>query len=301
MMKAYENIYTKYLTDGKGLSTTSATFIANVAKEYIANKESQLENITFINTYMELLSDGKKVQTSVGVTDETINGFVNDLSQIAEMKTLCAWIWEAVKAKDEMIRAAKGVSMETWYEETTGKKWSELYAEYSKDYVDPKLNRSVSEQVQYLKDETYAAVFGKFIHPNSRVNGFHKARKTLHDIVSNPITVEGNGQDRVIVSKSASVSEDVVENTYMGIQKLWREFEASVNRVKYKEEQEENNLELEKSAVSSAYLALYKEYTEKCCAWRTAEVNRLSKLKIVIPAELESIYLFVESLGKKEE
>lgn len=300
-MKAYENIYTKYLTDEKGLSTTSATYIANVAKEYIANKEAQLENITFYNTYMELLSEGKKVQTGVGVTDDDVNNFVNDLSQIAEMKTLCAWIWEAVKAKEDLIRTAKGVSMETWYEETTGKKWSDLYKEYSKDYVEPKLNRTISEQVHYLKDETYAAVFGKFIHPNPRVNSFHKARKTLHEIEANPITVEGNGQDRVIVSKSPSVSHEVAENTYMSIQKLWREFEASVNRVKYKEEQEENKLELEKSNTSSAYLALYKEYTEKHSAWRVAEVNRLSKLKIVIPNELESIYLFVESLGKKEE
>lgn len=297
-MKAYENIYTKYLTDEKGLSTTSATYIANVAKEYIANKEAQLENITFYNTFMELLSEGKNVQTGIGVTDETVNAFVNKLSEIAEMKTLCAWIWEAVKAKEDIIRAAKGIDMETWYEETTGNKWSDLYASYNTSYVDPKLNRTLAEQVRYIKDETYAAVFGKFIHPRG---SFHNARKALHVVNTNPITVEGTGQDRVIVNKAASVSPDVIENTYMSIQKQWREFEASVNRVKYKEEQEENNNTLERSNESAKYLALYKEYTEKHNAWKTAEVNRLSKLKIVIPAELESIYLFVESLGKKDE
>lgn len=299
-MKAYNKIYTKYLTDGKGLSTTSATHIANLAKEYIANKELQLENITFYNTYMELLAEGKNVQTGIGVTDETVKSFIADLNQIAEMKTLCAWIWEAVKEKEELIKAAKhDVSMEDWLEETEGIKMNDLYQKYhNTDLIQPKMNRTLTEQVRYIKDETYAAVFGKFIHPKG---SFHKARKMMHEVATNPITVEGNGQDRVIVSKAASVSSEVVEDMYMSIQKQWREFEASVNRVKYKEEQELNNINLENSNQMSNYLALYKEYTEKYNAWKLSETNRLSKLKIVIPAELEEIYLFVESLGKKEE
>lgn len=291
-----KEIFEGYLTENKGLSSTSANYIANLGKEYIVELEAKLKSITCYNTYNTIISANEMIQTDTGITDEQLNEFNEILEKIASIKSLTAWLREAIKSKESRIANVKRTQMRDWVNDTYHINIDEYITQ--NEYKHAEYDRTIDEQAKYLKSETFAAVYGQFIHQNSP---FNAARKRYYDVINKPKAIEGNGQDRIIVSYKPSVSSENLEDTYMTLQHTWREYEASLNKMKYDTEQENTKREIAAKQDYNEKLTKYKEYVNLYHTWQTSEINRISKLKIFIPDMFVETYKFLESLGKVED
>ena len=83
-----------------GLTSTSANHIANLAKEAYQNLENELNSICFYTTKVSLLGTSTKEVLHYG--NQLID--VTKLDKIAELKSLIAWLREAIKAKEQLTR-----------------------------------------------------------------------------------------------------------------------------------------------------------------------------------------------------
>lgn len=296
-MAANSFIYDKYLTSEKGLTSTAANYIANIAKEYIVELETKLSNIVCYNTYMELISSNNPILVEHGISDENITAFETILKSIANIKAFSAWLREGIKAKEAMIAEVKRTYIQAYLKNKYNIDASDFTGATLKKYTPAEYDRSVNEQAKYLELETYAAVFGKFIHNDG---AFNIARKKFYEIQSKPHKIEGDGQDRIITNFRPSVNAEVLDSVYMQLQHEWRKYESELNKLKYDTEQENNKRDLEVNAENAKKLHEYKEYMQEYNTWQTEEINRISNLKIYIPENFKETYKFLETLGEKE-
>ena len=91
-----------------GLTSTSANHIANMAKEYYQALNEELENIRWYDTTIQLISANENKTLSKGQTSTEINATVD---KIYKCKALIAWLREALKAKDEIVRSIKNTTL----------------------------------------------------------------------------------------------------------------------------------------------------------------------------------------------
>ncbi|MDE5667952.1 MAG: hypothetical protein K2I24_00280, partial [Duncaniella sp.] len=61
-----------FTADGKGLTSTSANHIANLAKEMIRNIQTSLDEMTFYSTNVSLISGETPHTLNQGVTDTDV-------------------------------------------------------------------------------------------------------------------------------------------------------------------------------------------------------------------------------------
>ena len=105
-------------TEGVKLSSTSANHIANLAKEYIQGVETQLNNICFFNAEVALVgSVGGASTIQTGGTSEVLNDLQSLLEGVAQAKSLIAWLREAIKAKENLMKGLQTISLEDWCKE----------------------------------------------------------------------------------------------------------------------------------------------------------------------------------------
>lgn len=282
----------------KGLTSTSANHIANLAKEYIQSAEMYLNNIVFYNTDMSLIgSDTKRLRT--GSDSEILQSIQATILNIAKAKSLIAWLREAIKAKQNLIKSLEGVKIENWatqFNITLPEKPIYNTPLTEEEYYD---SLDIKERNRYYELETEAAIIGKYIHPNG---SFACQRQKLKDIIYNPNRAEGSGRDTIIYSYTPTLSINDVDETFFELQKLHREKQAQLNAMKHNCE-----LALNKSInkCNSDYTTALTEYknemdiiSSKFSEWVQEEYQKYSNLKIVIPNSLVGIYNEINSLGK---
>ena len=96
-----------------GLTVTSANYLANLAKETYKSVEAELSNIVFYNTEVGLLSSQETKPMRIGNTVDDLNAIEQKLDYIAELKSLIAWLREAMKAKSRLFREINDLTDET--------------------------------------------------------------------------------------------------------------------------------------------------------------------------------------------
>ena len=84
----------------KGMTSTSANHLANIAKEVIRDKETELAAIRFYSESVELINSEKKLLKEGYNKPERIGQLIEE---IAAMYSFSAWAREAIKRKDEML------------------------------------------------------------------------------------------------------------------------------------------------------------------------------------------------------
>lgn len=283
---------------GVALTSTSANYIANLAKEYIQSMESDLNNICFTDITVGLInSDSKLIQS--GISADNLNDVPNILERIAKAKSLIAWLREAIKAKENIGKKIDSLTTEDYCKEKgiehprCPKQESHLTEE---EYYS---SLSVSERNRYYQLETIAAVIGKYIHPMGVLS---EARKDLKDKVRHPYSVVGTGRDTLVYHNTPTVTETDVDFVFFELQKRHREVQAQLNSIKH-----ECDLAIDASIneVLTKFSAAHEEYKNEVgqitidfMAWKEAKRQEYSKLKIIIPNSLMEIYQNINSLGK---
>ena len=284
-----------------GLTSTSATHLANIAQETIVSHEEKLKNLNFVTTRVDIVGSPTHSEKMVNIGyDETFLGQIRSvLEEIAEMNAFCAWVREAVKAKDKELKAIDEMDIDVWCEENgfeLAKEPMRPRRIYENDII-AKMN--VKERNEYYQLEAIAATIGKCIHNEGPLAG---ARKELQNKMVKPFSTEGSGQEMLIYSHTPSVEPQKVEDIFFELQKWHRSNEQQLNKIKFdiKKRLEEENL-----ANNQKYNTEVKDAHQEISAqisafnkWQIEERTRLSRLKVIIPNSLQGTY---DKLSRLEE
>ena len=228
----------------KGLTSTSASHLADLAQKTVLGNEAKLKNMSFITTKVDIVGSlsesGKTV--SLGYDEKGLSEVKGLLEEIAEMNAFCAWMREAIKAKEREIQQINRCSFDEWCQlfgypviEKT-----ELPKEIRAEDLIAEMN--VKERNRYFTLEAIAATIGKYIHPGGK---FSDAREELLTKTMKPYTADGIGKDTLIYSHTASVSQEKVEEVFFELQKIHRQNERELNRIKFALKRESDRLNLE--------------------------------------------------------
>ena len=269
-----------------GLTTTSANHIANIAKEKYQLLLKQLETITLYNTNIGLISSEKQ-PLSYGV--ETLSNVKPSLETIAQLKSLIAWLREAIKAKERLFEDVKSENF--GLVAPVRPICENLMTE--DEYV---ATWSIKKRNRYYFLETMCATIGSYIHPNG---AFAKAREEYMNKLTNPLKVVGQGRDTTIYEYVPSIDSEEVENTFMALQSEYRTYQAELNSLKYEIEEAIRSDNLSKGNKYLSEMQNYEvsldNYNAEIKTLRLKENERISNLKIIIPDSLQKIYQEVKA------
>lgn len=286
--------------EGVALTSTSANHIANLAKEYIQGVETQLNNICFFNTEVALVgSVGGASTIQTGESSEVLDSLQSLLEGVARAKSLIAWLREGIKAKANLMNGVHNISLEDWCKENGMVKPETPNYGHILTEVEYYASLPIKERNRYYQLETEAAVLGKYIHPDGHLSN---TRKELKDKIYHPHKVDGEGRDALIYTYTPTVDIAEVDNVFFELQKKHREIQAQLNAMKYSCEQvineSTNKVNTEFMAASQKYQAELKDVLGAFKTWKDIKSQEYSKLKIIIPNSLLSIYNTINSLGK---
>lgn len=276
-----------------GITSTSANFLANIAKELYRNYEQELDNIVFYTTTVKLLGTAESSLIKEGVS--SVANVETRLRQIAQLKSLIAWLREGIQAKERLIKEAQNGGYEYYGIEVPDTPEKEEYL--TSDTIIAGFNIKQRNRYYYL--EAFCSTIGKYIHPDGV---FAKERYMLQKRIHEPNEVRGDGRDTIIYSYKPSIPTDDVENTFMELQQTCREYQAELNSIKH---QIEDTLNKDTAAKNIDYVERYNAYSKEM-GMIDAELTRkrkeaviaASNLKIIIPDSLKDIYETVKSVGK---
>lgn len=281
----------------KGLTSTEANHYANMAKEITEASTKYLSNMRFYSTYIESLSGTSKKLMSQGLT--TLDA-ESHIKLIASMNTFCAWVREAIKEKDGMLKELDLTSLETWAF-NNNIELPEAPVMIPGSIAPSECNIintwSAEKRLKYLSLEATAATIGKYIHPNGAIS---QAREEFHTAISNPIKKEALSSEIILYSNVPTISENSVEEFFMNLQNEHRKFEKELNSLKSELKSEVNKQTLLNNQKHTDNINKfndeYNEYTIKRAKittefnnWKTKEQERISALRIILPQEIAII------------
>lgn len=281
----------------KGLTSTSANHLANMAKEVVLKEERALENVSFVSRFVELLQGGHRKQLLYGWTVKEMEHIPTMLSTIGNMKAFQAWVREAIKARDEEKELIEGLSLQN-YCEVHNLRFPTYpdYKPFTEDMALAELN--IKERNEYYRIEAHAAQIGKYIHPNGK---FSQAREVYMKKMLNKAEASGTGINTVCYEYEGSITYQEMDEMFFKLQDQHRELNARLNQIKHKLKTRVEDETLKRSGEYQRALATYqaeiKDLNLKLQDWKAGLLKELGNLKIIIPAELEETFNHLN--GKK--
>lgn len=283
-----------------GLTNTSANYIANIAKEKYQDIEGKLRNFHLYSTTCGLIGSKERSALQEGVGQEFLDNMEENLVNVARLKSLIAWLREAIKARESLIAEIKMTSEQ------------EICAVLGMDCPNSpeKLRRLTSDDVvttwnikqrnRYYYLETLCATLGAYVHKNG---SFNEARQDLITALSCKHFTNGEGRDTVIYERIPSVSIENVDKTFFELQAKYREYQAELNSMKHEIEMKLQADDNEKSSIETDNLNNYhmkmREIHDATSNWKRQQLENIQKMRIVIPDSLKGIYEYVSQAGKE--
>lgn len=305
-----------------GVTSTSANYVANVAKEMVRSEQEALDNLDFVTT--TVADDLYQVKcgriTKRGDNEEALMQIPEKLDRVAKMKSLIGWLREGIKAKDEMIAKVKKMGdheighilqiqepyhltesqrkNDCWDDAAGFKFYLTKVAPTEEEYM-KQLPEAEQRKIQLL--QTKAAVMGKFIHEKG---AFGMARKNAFECGRNPVVVERGGSIKptMFYTSHLEVSKEKIDEVYFSLQNAYREVQQELNALLFKTKElwrkECLRIEEDNKVIMQEYDIAYRDYLQAIRQWKEARVAEISDYKIIIPQELREIFDEVNHIGK---
>lgn len=278
-----------------GLTSTSTNFIANQAKEYVESLKEYLSTTNFLDSTIELIGSGKETLSKKGFSSEELQRIEKVLNSIVSAYSLIAWLREALKAKENIGKQLREMTIDDWARENNIAlpKYPEAPSKLSEEDVISEW--SVKDRNRYLTAQTFCSVYGKYIHPNG---DFSKARKEFLNKKFNSIEYTECGSNTIIHRYTPTVDESLIESTFKNLQFKWRENQAIVNSYRHKID---TTIEDDYTNQVAEYRNKFNKITEELDSYRTQfkeyienKTKEASALKIIIPNDLKTIYEIIK-------
>ena len=282
----------------QGLTKTSANHIKDLASHKLENAIAAIDKMSFINEDIAIIGNAERHVAQKGWDETALNDLDSDLDYISRVKSLQAWLGEALKAKNELERQLSRITFDDFlkFKGYTLNKPNVPSELTKQEWVD---SLNVKERNRFLHLETLCAVYGKCIHPSG---SFDTARKKLQKVVNQPTLIEGQGINTIFHHYSPSIDINDIEQRYFELQAKHREYQAEFNASQHKFELVRDAQLHEDMTHYDELLNEYQSQRDKYLSEYTQYKKELQKkvadLKIIIPHDLESIYNEINSLGK---
>ena len=289
-----------------GLTSTSANFLANKAKELV--KSLELSNFSLISTEVEMLSTGRTAIVKKGKTKQEFEEIKSNLDKTAKLNSLIAWLREAIKAKEFQLEEVENFGFSTWMRVFYPNISLINYGAEVKDNPQPEKpsfsvdkyiveNFSVKDINEYLMLNSTCAVIGKFIHPDG-VFSRERARAFEEE---GQVYIENKDGMPLVYTKGLSVPKEEIDKTFFNLQELHREFQKRLNKIRFDVERElqeqkdkyqkeysrYQSIEYQNDTLINAAKAKFMEEFEN---WKIDNLNKIRDKKIIIPNDLKEIY-----------
>lgn len=285
-----------------GITSTSANYLANLAKEELAQDQAELDAADFLTVSVNVIGSGAAPMIfSEGKDEEYVESLEKRFNKGGAMNSFCAWMREAIKAKEDEELYWKNYSLHDWAKDVEGIEVPQVDYKPVPTIEDVVGDMNVKEREEYYHLEAEAAFIGKYIHEKGSIN---EARKKLHKGLAKPAWKEGSGRDTLIYNNTASVKPELVDAEFEKLQNKHRSVEQRLNSIKAKQKDELNkritkhrmDLIAETQRVQSETSIL----TEKYRKFIQDKLEEVNKLKIVIPEHLKETYEYLNAKGKSE-
>jgi hypothetical protein len=308
--------YTKFFGT-KGLTSTSANYISNIAKEIIKTI-NVVDKLSFANVSVADFSNNSQEKFFIekGISEEDFNNLEKNIEIKAKLNALISWFREAIKAREAQIESMERYDFQEWLENEKnitdvyfGKVMPVLPEEgyphiTIEEYIEQ--NFSVKEMTKYFYLQSICSTLGKFIHPD----GVYANAKEDIKKRENTSYIKETTSSNILYSVSSSIPMEEIEAKFFALQDKQREWQKLYNEIKfnvekavqkYNDEQnaKKENYRSEVRKVEAEVAVIRGEYQKEFRAWKVDELNRLRSLKIIIPNDLNDIYQYVSAYGKQ--
>ena len=279
-----------FLTSEKGLTSTSANYLCNIAKEHIKTLQKELEDFSAFDEFKQLIGTSNCVQTAVG--KENIGIFKDYIKAISNLNAFVAWLREAITYKDGILSNAVNKIYDQMAEQMP-------VMPQRKTYTEDDIMKTWSQDkiVRYYTLEAKAAHYGKLIHPSGT---FAKFRDGYYKKLYKPKSISGEGRDAIITSLSPAVPEETVEEIFMSLQAKYREYEKQFNALKFELKEEADNLNRQELSAYTIALSEYQAELNQFNADKQKRIldeqERIGKLKIVVPERFNEIFKLLNEM-----
>ena len=306
-------MYKKFF-DEKGLTSTSANYISNIAKE-IVNTYNDINRISFENVDVETLGSDKIYRIKEGMKQDVFNNLEQSLTNKAKLYALISWLREAIKAREYQLEEVEDYNLDEWLAEykdmnddTFGIEMPTAdkseFEHITKDEYITK-NFTIKEINEYFFLQNMCAVLGKFVHPEG---SFSSAKKYIEKNDGTSNLKETTSANLLHKINSSIPLEEINEKFFM-LQDKQREYQKRFNSIMFNVENEVRKyndsqdakyalLKSQQKEAMAKREAKRHEYNIEFQDWKTKELNRIRSQKIVIPNDLQETYEFVNNYGK---
>lgn len=300
----------------RGITSTSATTIANYAQERKEAIMSTLRSVSLVDEFKDVVGvDCPTKKVKAGITPEQLSHYTELAAEAASYDRLCAWLREAVKAKEALLIEARNEMCEIPYDAPVHQDIEDVMRGYTRPVLHNVTEEevlsefSVAELAEYYGCNSEAAVYGNLAHQDAP---FNEARREFFNAVAAPYEVD----DTLITQKTPTCTAEQVDQVFAALQAKQRHFNAQFNSYKRRIKNRMDELsdkyrtqyetELRqyrtlRSTIQAELMDTYKkelaEYDEKVTVLRNefetakaAKIKSISDLKIVIPKALEDIF-----------
>lgn len=288
------------MLEAKGLTSSEASHIANFLKEQVKAIDITAESfqvVTSIGT-----RDGKEhpLDNNKEITDWEVK-----LLEKARFYALSAWLKEAIKAKDDLIKNERSKSFNVLLLEGL-KKYPEAPARPDVSFDTFFRNQLVTrEQSDYLSAEALASHVGKFIH------SFDEVRKQFQDFKPTRF-IKLSETETMTVTDELLYNEAELIKKFEQLQSIHRDAEKVINSFKAKHKNwvatTDNQYQLDVARYKREIMttdkennAIIQEHTKEFEIIKTNNISAYSALKIIIPNDLQPIMDEVTAKLKPQE
>lgn len=277
-----------------GLTATSANYIANMAKEFYRKLITEVDNFQPFNKDVKIIGSEETMRTINGTSSEEFALIPDKLRKIAECKALIAYLREAIKERENIYNNVQ--------------KYTDTKAREVLEEPEPVIRLTVQDILatwnigqlnRYYELEAKCATLGKYIHEGG---SFNTKRQSYHETLQKPIEVNGKGRDLIAEEYKPTLSSKEIDDMFFKLQDEYRSAQAEFNGLKHTIDEA---IEQDFVQKLNEYKKALEEYNNKRveitateAQYRSAMLNEIQKLKIVIPTHLQSIYSEISNLSK---
>lgn len=307
----------------RGVTSTSANYVANVAKEMIRHEQEALDSLDFVTTTVtdDIGMTAGGLIAKHGDKLEALLQIPAKLERVAKMKMLIGWLREGIKAKEELIAKVEGMRdhevgrklhllepLEVTCEGDDEQREMDALGEYkyflirrepTEEEFRKQLPQADQRKIQMLQSR--AAAMGKFIHEKG---AFGLARKRAIECEHAPLQIEkgGMGKASLFYSHQLAVSKERIDEVYFEMQNAYREVQQELNALLFKAKdlwnQECRRIKAENEVVIREYNNARRDYFDAVGRWKKERMVQIGNYKIVIPYELRELFDEVNGMGK---
>jgi hypothetical protein len=292
-----------YLGD-KGLSSSKASHLKNVAKEMADVYGNQLQNAMLFTEVMSLKGEELPLDRQVAIPN-----LVEFCQHEGRIFGLSAWLGEGIKEKEAFLKKIKEATVIEILDMEELPDPPELpKLELEPTETDIKAKWTTRERAEFLSMEAMAASIGKKIHQQGKLAQWKTGIRS-----EKPVRFETlNERETVVVKRTMLYEVETIENAYFELQQAHRQ---ANERVNYYKARLNNELNIAKATYLSTNNALLTEHKAAKNAWekdiailtkqaegkRLELMNKIAQMKVVVPEDLKDTLKYVENIAPSKD